>query len=339
MKKLVKSTKPTRLAFAERMVEYGDINKDFAVFEADIGYSTNSYLFNQKYPERYFQMGIAEFGMMASASGMAASGRPVVVAGYGVFLTMRALESVRSFICYPNLNVKLMSSHGGTTAAIDGVTHQASEDIALMTSIPNMHVFAPCDSASTRALFDVTMETQGPVYCRLMRDAYYELYDESFKFSCGGSHVVCTGSDLTIVSYGDILFQAIEAAEELRASGISVEVIDAYSVKPLDWETIKTSIKKTGHLIVAEGHQQRNGMAYEIAARMAKAGISAKFKHLGLKDTFAESGAYPMLLEKYGLSAKHIIDAAIAMGIKPASSTQPHKNQSTHQQAQGVTNV
>ncbi|WP_026972020.1 transketolase family protein [Aliagarivorans marinus] len=313
MKKLVKSNKPTRLAFAERMVEYGEINQDFVVFEADIGYSTNSYLFDNQYPERYFQMGIAEFGMMASAAGMAANGRPVVVAGYGVFLTMRALESVRSFICYPNLNVKLMSSHGGTTAAIDGVTHQASEDMALMTSLPNMHVFAPCDSASSRALFDVTMETQGPVYCRLMRDSYYELYDESATFKCGGSNVLCEGDDLTIVSYGDILFQAIEAAEELRASGVSVEVVDAYSVKPLDWDTIGKSIAKTGRVIVAEGHQQRNGMAYEIACRMAKQGLSAKFDHLGLKDTFAESGAYPLLLDKYGLSAKHIIDVASEM--------------------------
>lgn len=316
MKELVKSQTPTRAAFADRMVEYGEINKDFTVFEADIGYSTNSYLFNQAYPNRYFQMGIAEFGMMASAAGMASNGRPVVVAGYGVFLTMRALESVRSFICYPNLNVKLMSSHCGTTAAIDGVTHQASEDMALMTTLPNMHVFAPCDTASTRAIFDVTMETKGPVYCRLMRDSYYELYDESTTFHCGGSNTLVEGSDLTIVSYGDILFQALEAAKELRASGISVEVIDAYSVKPLDWESIRASIKKTGHIIIAEGHQQRNGMAYEIATRMAKDGISAKFNHIGLKDTFAESGSYPLLLEKYGLSAKHIIDCASEMLVE-----------------------
>ncbi|WP_084882800.1 transketolase C-terminal domain-containing protein [Vibrio sp. qd031] len=319
MKELVKSNKPTRLAFAERMVEYGEIDKDFAVFEADIGYSTNSYLFNEKYPHRYFQMGIAEFGMMASAAGMAANGRPVVVAGYGVFLTMRALESVRSFICYPNLDVKLMSSHGGTTAAIDGVTHQASEDMALMTSLPNMHVFAPCDTASTRAIFDVTMQTQGPVYCRLMRDSYKELYDETANFKSGGSNVLMEGQDLTIVSYGDILFQAIDAANELRACGVSVEVIDAYSVKPLDWDSIKASINKTGRVIVAEGHQQRNGMAYEIATRMAKEGVFAKFDHLGLRDTFAESGAYPLLLEKYGLSAKHIIDSASALLVEPAA--------------------
>ncbi|WED28759.1 hypothetical protein L3V77_22745 [Vibrio sp. DW001] len=310
MTKLVKSNKATRVAFAERMVEYGEINQEFVVFEADIGYSTNSYLFNDQYPQRYFQMGIAEFGMMASAAGMAANGRPAVVAGYGVFLTMRALESVRSFICYPNLNVKLMSSHSGVTAAIDGVTHQASEDIALMTSLPNMHVFAPCDSASSRALFDVTMATQGPVYCRLLRDAYFELYDQTAEFECGGSHTLKTGSDLTIVSYSDILFQALEAADELEKFGVSVEVIDAYSVKPLDWDSIKKSISKTGNLIVVEGHQQRNGMAYEIATRMAKDGVHAKFDNLGLNDTFAESGAYPELIEKYGISANHIVKSA-----------------------------
>ncbi|MGV2987844.1 transketolase family protein [Vibrio sp. E150_011] len=318
---VTKSSKPTRLAFAERMVEYGEINQDFAVFEADIGYSTNSYLFNEKYPNRYFQMGIAEFGMMASAAGMAANGRPVVVAGYGVFLTMRALESVRSFVCYPNLNVKLMSSHSGTTAAIDGVTHQASEDMAFMSSLPNMHIFAPCDSASTRALFDVTLETQGPVYCRLMRDAYYELYDDTTTFKCGGSHTLMHGNDLTIVSYGDILFQALEAANELHQAGVNVEVIDAYSVKPLDWHTIRQSIKKTGKVIIAEGHQKRNGMAYDIATRMAKEQIHAQFDHIGLNDTFAESGAYPLLLDKYGLSSKHIIDCASTMLVSKQPTT------------------
>tara|TARA_R110001583_G_scaffold52393_1_gene162764 strand:+ start:5673 stop:6662 length:990 start_codon:yes stop_codon:yes gene_type:complete len=313
MTKLVKSNKATRVAFAERMVEYGEINQEFVVFEADIGYSTNSYLFNEKYPQRYFQMGIAEFGMMAAAAGMASNGRPAVVAGYGVFLTMRALESVRSFICYPNLNVKLMSSHSGVTAAIDGVTHQASEDIALMSTLPNMHVFAPCDSASSRALFDVTMGTQGPVYCRLLRDAYFELYDEHTTFKCGGSNTLKMGTDITIISYSDILFQALEAADELEKSGISVEVIDAYSVKPLDWESIKASILKTGRVIVAEGHQQRNGMAYEIATRMAKDSIHAQFDNLGLDDTFAESGAYPELIEKYGMSASHIVKSANKM--------------------------
>jgi transketolase len=185
--------------------------------------------------------------------------------------------------------------------------------MAFMTSIPNMHVFAPSDTASSRALFDVTMETEGPVYCRLMRDAYYEIYDETATFVCGGSNTIKQGSDLTIVSYGDILFQAVMAAEELEKAGYSVEVIDAYSVKPLDWASIKASIEKTGRVIVAEGAQKRNGMAYEIAARMATEGVSAKFNHLGMDDKFAESGAYPLLIDKYGFSASKIAEAGKAM--------------------------
>ncbi|MDP3179001.1 MAG: 1-deoxy-D-xylulose-5-phosphate synthase, partial [Spirochaetaceae bacterium] len=161
---------PTRRAFSERLTELGDRDGDFAVFESDIGRSTYSYLFGERFPERYFNMGIAEVSTMAAAAGMAACGRTVFVCGYGVFLTMRAVEVVRSFICYPNLDVKIVSSHGGVTAAIDGVTHQATEDIAFMTTLPNMKVLCPADSASARAFVEIALATRGPVFTRLMRD-------------------------------------------------------------------------------------------------------------------------------------------------------------------------
>jgi transketolase len=310
--KLTKATKPTRQSFSERMVEYGAIDPSFVVLESDIGYSTFSYLFGEKYPARYFNLGIAEMGTMAAAAGMANNGRTAIVSGYGVFLTMRALEVVRSFICYPNLNVKILSSHGGLTAAIDGTTHQATEDIAFMTTLPNMKVFCPCDEASARALFDVTMTTPGPTFTRLMRDNYHDIYDASVPFRCGGSHVLREGRDLTIATYGDIVFQALEAAELLAQDGIQAEVLDLYSLKPFDREGLLASLARTGALLVAENHQARNGLGYELGVFCLKH-RPLPFDHLGLEDTFGESGKYELVLDKYGLSARRIAERARAV--------------------------
>ncbi len=312
---LSKAKIPTRRAFSERMVEYGAIDNEFVVLEADIGYSTYSYLFGDKYPERYFNMGIAEVGMFAGAAGFAANGRTVVASSYGVFITMRAVEVIRSFICYPNLNVKILSSHGGLTAAIDGVTHQATEDIASMSTIPNMKVLVPADPVAAEKLFDVALENDGPVFTRLMRDAYYEIYDESATFTLGGSNTLREGSDITIVTYGDMVFQAVEAARDLAGKGIEAEVIDAYSIKPYDAEGILASIRKTGALLVAENHQKKNGLGYELGILSLRE-HPVPFDNLGLRDTFAESGDYYKLLEKYGLSSAWITEAATNLVAK-----------------------
>ncbi|MEM5947678.1 transketolase C-terminal domain-containing protein [Spirochaetia bacterium 38H-sp] len=304
--RLEKASVPTRRAFSERLVEYGEINKDFVVFESDIGYSTYSYLFGEKYPARYFNFGIAEVSTMAAAAGVATSGRTVVVSGYGVFLTMRALEVVRSFICYPNLNVKILSSHGGVTAAIDGVTHQATEDVAFMSTIPNMKVLAPCDPVSASAMVDLAISTPGPVFTRLMRDALFEVYSDNTGFKIGGSNVLREGSDVTIAAYADMVFQALEAADRLQAQGISAEVIDMYSVKPFDEDSLRLSIEKTGALLVVENHQKRNGLGYMISNWLIKQRKNILFDNIGLDDTFAESGKYQLVIHKYGLDADAI---------------------------------
>ncbi len=309
LRPLTEASKPTRKCFSERMLEYAEINRDFVVFESDIGYSTYSYLFGEKYPERYFNLGIAEISTMAVAAGMASGGRNVIVSGYGVFLTMRALEVVRSFICYPNLNVKLLSSHGGLTAAIDGTTHQATEDIAFMTTLPNMKVIVPCDEISARRAFDVAINTPGPVFTRLMRDSLFNIYLEEDEFIIGGSKILREGKEITIASYGDTVFQALEAAELLEMEGIKAEVIDFYSVKPFDRETLSTSIIKTGALLVVENHQARNGLGYEMASFCIK-NHCIEFDNVGLDDKFGESGNYLKMLDKYGLSANHIAERA-----------------------------
>ncbi len=307
---LAKASIPTRRAFSERLAELGAERSDFAVFESDIGRSTYSYLFGDRFPERYFNMGIAEVATMAAACGMASQGRPVVVCGYGVFLTMRALEVVRSFACYPGLDVKLMSSHGGITAAIDGVTHQATEDIAFMSTLPGMKVLVPADSASARACADLALATPGPVFTRLMRDPLFELYGPGEAFRLGGSRTLRRGSHVAIASYGDMVFQALLAADELASRGVEAEVLDLYSVKPYDREAVLEAARRTGALLVVENHQRRNGLGYEIAVALMRGGERVAFDNLGLDDTFAESGDYFKMANEYGLGPGAIADAA-----------------------------
>ena len=310
---LKKASAPTRRHFAERMVERGATDGDFVVFESDIGHSTYSYLFGEKYPGRYFNMGIAEMVTVSAAAGFACEGRPVFVCGYGVFLTMRAVEVVRSFVCYPHLNVKFLSSHGGLTAAVDGVTHQATEDIAFVGTLPGMRVLAPCDRVSARAAFDTALETPGPVFTRLMRDPLWDLYPEGERFLLGGSKLLRAGGDLTIATYGDMVLQSLRAADELAGRGISAEVLDLYSLRPCDAEAVLASVARTGALLVVENHQRRNGLGYELAVQVLKhrpAAPPLAFENLGLDDRFGESGDYEQVIDKYGLSARRIAAAA-----------------------------
>lgn len=301
--------KPTRWYYSNRMIECAKENKDFAVFESDLGKSTYALEFGKLYPERYFNLGIAEMATLASAAGMASTGRNVVVTGYGVFLTMRAVEVIRSFICYGNFNVKFLSSHGGITPAIDGATHQATEDIAFVTTLPNMKVLSPCDPVSSKAAFDISMATSGPVFTRLMRAEFFEIYDNNEKFRLGGSKILKEGNDITIVAHGDCVFEALKASSELEKNGIKAEIIDLYSIKPYDEEAVLKSIKKTNALLVVEGHQKRNGIGYELGIFSLK-NHPVVFDNLGLNDCFGESGDYYLLADKLGISSKHIINKA-----------------------------
>jgi len=312
---LAQAKNATRRAFGGRLLERAADDASFVVFESDLGKSSLSNMFGDAYPDRYFNLGIAELNTMGAAAGMAAGGRTVFVAGYSVFLTMRALEAVRSVICYPKLNVKLYASHGGLTAAIDGVTHQGSEDIAFMSTLPNMKVLVPADSVSARAACDLALATPGPVFVRLMRDPLYERYEAAETFTIGGSKVVRPGKDITLASYGDIVFQALQAADALAGNGIDAEVLDLYSVKPVDAAAVIASVRKTGALLVAENHQKRNGLGYDLAALLLKE-APVPFDNLGLEDRFAESGDYFKMIDKYGFSAARIAEAAERLLLK-----------------------
>jgi transketolase len=300
---------PTRKAFSEGLLAYAKEDDEFWVLEADIGYSTYTYLFGEEYPHRYFNVGIAELGLFSTAAGIAASGRAVVASGYGVFITMRALEAIRSFICYPNLNVKMLSSHGGVTPAVDGVTHQATEDIAFMSTLPNMRVLVPADTVAARACARTAFSVAGPVFTRLMRDPLTDIYKESESFPFGGSKLLREGRDVTIAGYGDMVHQVIDAADRLEREGITADVLDLYSIKPYDKDAVLRSIRKTGALVVVENHQARNGLGYELS-HLSLTEHPVPFSNLGLQDSFAESGDYGALLEKYGLSSAHVVNAA-----------------------------
>lgn len=223
------------------------------------------------------------------------------------FISLRAVEAIRTFICYPNLNVKFLSSHGGLTPAVDGVTHQATEDIAIMTTLPNMKVLAPADTESAKKIFDVAIKTPGPVFIRLMRDPLFDIYSKEDNFEIAGSKTIREGKDLTVVTYGDIVFQALEAADELKKENISIEIIDMYSIKPFDKKNLLNSISKTEALLVVEDHQKRNGLGYELSNFCLK-NTPVPFDNLGLNDTFAESGNYYKIIDKYGISKKHIFN-------------------------------
>jgi transketolase len=309
MKKLVlkKADSPTRKSFSERMLDYAKVDKTFTVFESDIGYSTYSYLFGDKYPDRYFNMGIAELGTMAAAAGMAADGRTVIVSGYGVFLTMRASKRSGPSSAIPAEREDPLLPRGPHRG--HRRSHPSShEDIAFMSTLPEMKVLVPCDTASAKAAFDIAAKTPGRSSPAHAGQPLGHL-PEREEFVLGGSKVLAAGKDVTIVSYGDIVFQALEAADALKKKGIEAEVVDMYSVKPFDAKTLLKSAKKTGAVLVAENHQRRNGLGYEIAAFLLKKN-PVIFDNLGLDDTFGESGSYAEVIAKYGLSAGAIASAA-----------------------------
>jgi transketolase len=282
------------------MAEYGENHRDFAVFETDISAST--YLrFRKQFPDRYFNMGLAEANAVGAAAGMAASGRQPWSALTGIpfhaGIGKRCAPSSAIEFGRETLRLSRRKYRG-----VDGVTHQATEDIAIMSTLPNMKVIVPADPVSCSGLFASMMSSSGPVYARLMRDPLYDIYEQGEEFPMGGSKVLREGRDITIVAYGDMVSQVLLACDELENLGIKPEVIDAYSIKPLDLAGILGSVEKTGACLVVENHQRRNGLGYELSSHLVESdGIV--FDIMALEDTFGETGAYEKLLKKFGLSA------------------------------------
>ena len=230
--------KSIREVYGTVLAELGDTNENIVVLDADLSGSTKSGIFAKAHPERHFNMGIAESDMVATAAGLATTGKIPFVNTFTVFLTTLGLISARAQVCYGNLNVKFGGAYCGMSDALDGATHHATEDIAVMRALPNMTVLVPSDATSTRWATKYAVDTYGPMYLRLSRDVYPDLYDENTKFECGKGAIVRDGTDVTVIACGILVHKALEAAEQMAARGVSVRVVDMYSIKPIDRELI-----------------------------------------------------------------------------------------------------
>ena len=290
---------PTREACGQMLVELGKENENIVVCEADIGKSTKTCYFAKAFPERYVNAGIAEQNMLNMAIGLASTGKTVFVSTYSVFASMRACEQIRTFACYPNINIKIVASHGGLTPGSDGPTHQAIEDIGIMRSIPNMCIIMPADFNATKALIRKTLEWGTPVFVRLTRDAVPSIYGEGEPFEIGKGKIIKEGSDVSIIANGDMVYHSLKAADVLQDMGVDARVVDMHTIKPIDTELVLDCCRTTGAIVTVEDHNIINGLGSAVAEIIAEHNLVPLLR-VGIKDTFAESGEYRELLEKYG---------------------------------------
>lgn len=302
-------SKQIREVYGSVLAELGDTNENIVVLDADLSGSTKSALFGKAHPERFFNMGIAEQNMVATAAGMSTVGKIPFVNTFTVFLTSLGLLSARDQICYANLNVKFGGAYCGMSDALDGASHHATEDIAIMRALPNMKVIVPADAAATRWATKYAAETYGPMYLRLSRDVYPDLYAEDQKFELGKGAVVREGSDVTVIACGLLVHKAIEAAEMLSEKGVSVRVVDMYSVKPIDRELIMCCAEETGAIVTAEEHNNYGGLGSAVSEVLANEGAGVPVEFVGIHDTFTESAPYKELLAKYGVDANAVARA------------------------------
>jgi transketolase len=305
--------KSIRDVYGETLAELGAEYPDIVVLDADLSGSTKSKVFGQRYPERFFNMGIAESDMVACAAGLASVGKIPFANTFTVFLTTLGLISTRAQVCYGGMNVKLAGAYGGVSDALDGATHHATEDIAFMRALPNMQVIVPSDAASTRWATRYAAEHRGPVYLRLSRSEYPDLYPQGTKFEAGKGIIVREGGDAVVFAVGLMVHKALQAAEILRSEGIELRVVDLLSVKPIDRELIVRCARETGAVVCAEEHQIHGGAGSAVAEVLAWAGVGAPTEFTGVQDTFTETGDYDGLLKKYGLDA-----AAVAGAVRKA---------------------
>lgn len=298
----------TRQAYGEALVELGKEYDNLVVMDADLSGSTKTAMFKAAYPERFFNMGIAEQNMYGAATGLALSGKIVCASTFAMFATGRAFEIIRNSIGYTKANVKVCASHAGITVGEDGASHQTFEDIALMRTIPGMTVVNPSDAVATKKLLRQIVEMDGPCYFRVGRAAVPVFYDESDEIVLGKGNLVRDGSDVTIVATGIMVNEAFEAAKTLEAEGIDARVIDIHTIKPIDEEIIIKAAQETGAIVTAEEHSIIGGLGDAVAQVVVK-NAPCKMAVVGQLDTYGESGKPDELREKYHMTAKDIVEA------------------------------
>ncbi len=308
--------KATRESYGAALAELGE-KYDFLVLDADHAAATKTGVFKKKFPERFFDCGIAEGNMMSVAAGIAATGKLVFASSFAMFAAGRAFEQVRNSIGYPHLNVKIGATHAGITVGEDGATHQCNEDIALMRTIPGMTVINPADPDEAYEAVKAAVETEGPMYLRFGRFAvpYIVKNVPGYKFELGRGVVMKEGVDVAIVATGYMVHLALEAAEELAAEGISAEVINIHTIKPLDEQLLIDAAKRCGAIVTAEEHSVIGGLGAAVCEAVSGA-YPVPVLRIGVEDKYGRSGKVPPLLEMYGLTKENIVakaKAAVAM--------------------------
>ncbi|MDO4428477.1 MAG: transketolase family protein [Atopobiaceae bacterium] len=299
----------TRVSYGETLLELAAEHDDFVVLDADLAASTQTGKMKAAYPDRFFDVGIAEQNLMGVAAGIATTGRTAFVSSFAMFAAGRAFEQVRNSIGYPHLNVKICASHAGVSVGEDGATHQCNEDIALMRVIPGMTVVVPCDDVEARAAVRAAYELDGPVYLRLGRLAVPVVNDEKdFSFTLGKGIVMREGTDVTIVACGLMVQAALEAADVLAERGVSAEVIDMHTIKPIDADLIVESASKTGRVVTCEEHSVIGGLGSAVCDALAER-CPVPVRKVGVNDVFGVSGPATDLLHLYGLDAEGVIAA------------------------------
>ena len=306
----------TREAYGNALAEFGS-NYDFVVLDADLAAATKTGTFKKKFPERFFNCGIAEGNMMSVAAGIAATGKPVFASSFAMFAAGRAFEQIRNSIGYPHLNVKIGATHAGITVGEDGATHQCLEDIALMRSIPGMTIINPADAVEARAAVKAALEFNGPMYLRFGRMAVPVFNDPAtYKFELGKGIQMTEGKDVTIIATGVMVDMALEASKALAAKGINARVINIHTIKPIDRDIIINAAKETGAIVTAEEHNIIGGLGSAVAEVVCEA-CPVPVVSVGVEDQFGHSGKVPPLLEMYKLTPANIVaKAELAISLK-----------------------
>lgn len=297
----------TRKSYGLALKELGEKNQNIVVLDADLSGATNTNIFAKSYPDRFFNMGIAEQDMFSTAAGLASLGKIPYASTFAVFAAGRAYDQIRNSICYPKLNVKICATHSGVTVGEDGATHQMLEDIGLMRGLPNMTVISPSDDTQTKWVIEEISKIDGPVYVRLARLETPIIYDENQKFEIGKAVQIGDGTDATVIATGVTVSEAIKAMENLKEEGINIRVLDIHTIKPIDREKIIKSAKETKRIITVEDHSIIGGIGSTVCEVLSEE-YPTKVTRMGIKDTFGRSGKGIELMRYFGIDSNAIIN-------------------------------
>ena len=312
---MTKQMENPRNAYGETLIKLGRKNPNIVVLDADLSKSTKTIMFAKEFPQRFFEMGIAEANMISTAAGLASCGKIPFASTFAVFATGRVYDQIRMGVAYSNANVKIFATHGGVSVGKDGASHQMIEDLALMRVLPNMTVLAPSDANQTRRIVELMAENKGPMYARVGRANAPIIYskNELKQISIGKGIIKKDGDDASIIACGTMVDSALDAQNILSKQGLSVRVIDMHTIKPLDKKMVLRCVKETNAIITCEEHSIIGGLGSAVSELLAENNCGYNFKRMGVKDIFCESGDPKQLLEKYGLDSQHIASSVQKM--------------------------